>query len=198
MPEFMGFAAIGSTVALMLAYVGATVFPLLYVFARWRTGGRGEPGMGMQAGLLYLRSVALLMFLTGLSLLLHGFVDEDSDSRGMEDMRRVAGGLLLGGAVGYALPLAFLRMGAIGRSEAVHRLFDGFVLMVSGVMTLGAVTVTGVVLFLRKTDFDDLRAPLVWAAVWLCSFLLHAVSLVRGSAGGYVGPESAAAPPVRG
>ena len=182
MPELEGLFA-GTMGLVMLLYTAVPLFPLLYVIIRWRAKGAGEPGLGTRSGLLYLRTVALLVLVTGAGLLLHGLLSKSSESRSMDEMRRVAYGLIVGGAVFLLVTFSLVRSlgDAVGAVDAA-RVFHGFVLLVSGLLTFAAVVVVCIILFQRKAEFDDVREPLAWLIVWTLTWLVHVGILRSGVA----------------
>jgi len=154
------------------------LFPLLYVIIRWRVPGGGAVGLGFRSGLLYLRSAGLLVMVTGGALLLHGLVVVDSDTRSMEDLRRIGGGLALGGAVFWALNGMLVRSlpDVVGAADAT-RVFNGFVMLFAGVAAFVALGGLCVLALQRDAELDDLRAPLVWVVVWTATWLIHLLLL---------------------
>ena len=177
MPELESLFA-GTMGVAVLLYAAVPLFPLLYVIIRWRAKGGGEPGLGYRSGLLYLRTVSLFVLITGVSLMLHGLLSPRSEARSMDEMRRVAYGLITGGAIFFLLTFTFIRTlpDSVGAVDAT-RIFHGFVLLVSGMVTLGAVVVLCILLFQKSTEFDDLREPLAWLLVWAITWLLHVLIL---------------------
>jgi len=177
MPGFESLFA-GTMSLVVLLYAAIPLFPLLYVIIRWRAKGGGEPGLGYRSGLLYLRTVSLLVLITGASLLLHGVLTERSDSRSMDEMRRVAYGLIVGGAVFFLITFTFIRTlpDAVGAIDA-SRIFHGFVLLLSGLVTLGALVVLCILMFQKSAEFKDLRDPLAWLLVWSITWLVHVLIL---------------------
>ena len=182
MPGFESLLA-GSMGLVMLLYMAIPLFPLLYVIIRWRVRGAGEPGLGTRSGLLYLRTVALLVLVTGAGLLLQGLLSQNSESQSMDEMRRVAYGVLVGGAVFFLVTFTLVRSlgDAVGAVDAA-RVFHGFVLLVSGLVTFGALILLGILMFRKSGDFDDLREPLAWLIVWTLAWLAHVAILRTRSA----------------
>jgi len=164
----------GSVGVIVLFYFTFAVFPLAYVFVRWRAGSDSEPGNGTYAGLLYFRAVSLLVFCTGLSLCLHSLIDEDAGRRSMENMRRVAAGLMVGGLVFHLLQWAFIsQLSSAAKSVQVRRVFRGFVLVVSGLVSMGTVILLCVLMFDEHTHFEDFKPLLAWVGVWTILHLGH-------------------------
>ena len=93
----------------------------------------------------------------------------------MDEMRRVAYGLITGGVIFFLLTFTFVR--TLPDSFDATRIFHGFVLLVSGMVTLGAVVVLCILLFQRSTELDDLREPLAGLLVWAITWLLHVLIL---------------------
>lgn len=173
----------GTMSLVVLLYAAIPLFPLLYVIIRWRVKGGGEPGLGYRSGLLYLRTVALLVLATGTSLMVHGLLAENSDTRSMDDMRRIAYGLIVGGAVFFLVTFTLVRTlgDAVGAVDAA-RVFHGFVLLLSGLATLAALIVLCVLLFQRNAEMDDLREPLAYLIVWSITWVVHVMILRSGIA----------------
>jgi hypothetical protein len=183
MPGLEGLFA-GSMSFVLLLYTAIPLFPLLYVIIRWRARGAGEPGLGYRSGLLYLRTVALLVLVTGTGLLLHGVLSQSSESRSMDEMRRVAHGVIVGSAAFFLVTFTLVRSlgDAVGAVDAA-RVFHGFVLLISGLVTFTALTVLCVLMFQKSAEMDDLREPLAWLIVWASTWLAHVVILRSPSAG---------------
>ena len=70
---------------------------------------------------------------------------------------------------------------AVGALDAA-RVFHGFVLLVSGLATFGALIVLCILMFQKSAEFDDLREPLAWLIVWAITWLAHVVILRTSSA----------------
>ena len=173
MPGFDGFMSL-LPMFLIVVYVILPLFPLLYVILRWRTAGAGEPGLGLRAGLLYFTSISVLVVTTGLALLLQTLASSDVGARSMDSMQRISFGLLLGGALFFAVNgMVVLRLPAAPADDAATRIFRGFVLIFSGLVTFVALLILCVKLFEKGSNIDDLREPLVWAGVWMICYLAH-------------------------
>jgi hypothetical protein len=173
MPGFSDFISL-TPLVLVAVYLVLPLFPLLYVILRWRTAGEGEPGLGLRAALLYFTSISVLVVTTGVAFLLHSLVSDDPNPEAVDRMRRSAYGLLLGGALFFAVnAMVVLRLPAARADDATTRVFRGFVLIMSGLVTLVALLILCVKLFEKGSNIDDLREPLVWTGVWMICYLAH-------------------------
>jgi hypothetical protein len=192
----------GFTGAIVLVYLIIPMFPLLYVIIRWRAAGSGEPGLGTYAGVLYFRSVAVLVLVSGVALLLHSIVSAPGSELpravaahddSMEELRRVAGGMLVGGVLIWGMQLAILARARFSTSGAdARRVFHGFVMIIAGLASVGTIMALCIQLFQEDTEFDDLRELIVWAGVWTGTYLVQVALLRRGAVES--SPDSTAPP----
>ena len=160
----------------LLAYVVLPSFPLLYVILRWRAGGGDQPGIGSIAALLYLRSLAILGACSGLSLLLYGLW-KPGDGEGT---LRFAGGVLAASAVFLVVVFALTqRFGGPPPEHPARRIFSGFLLVVSGLVTFTAFLAVGVEVCSKDPDADTTRLFASFALVWFVAMVLAVLRLGR-------------------
>lgn len=170
---------LGSFGFLILVYLGIPVFPLAYVVLRFRPGEGASPtGLGTTAAVYYLRSLAVLVFLTALALLLQEGVADDTDS----ELVRTALGLMMGAGVFFGLNYGVGRALSFRIDHTpVQRIFNGFLLVTTGLVTLGAMLVVAVLTVKEGSEGRSIAEPGMWVVVWLCAFLFLIRQLMRVS-----------------
>lgn len=154
----------------------ANTFPLLYVLLRWRTAGQGEPGLGTLAALHYFKNTGLLVALSGVALFLYSLLE----GKGADSEQRTALGLLCGGTLFFGMHLlAVSRRGPADPGHPVRRLFDGYVLVLCGIIGFVFLLVLFVAAFEKDTGFgsggraERIHAGAAWAGVFLVTYVLY-------------------------
>ncbi len=154
----------------------ANTFPLLYVLLRWRTAGQGEPGLGTFAALHYFKNTGLLVALSGGALFIYSLLE----GKGADSEQRTALGLLCGGTLFFGMHLlAVSRRGPADPDHPVRRLFDGYVLVLCGIIGFVFLLVLFVAAFEKDTGFgsggraERIHAGAAWAGVFLVTYVLY-------------------------
>ncbi len=169
------FEALFSVVLLLV--LAANTFPLLYVILRWRTAGQGEPGLGTYAAMHYFKNTGLLVALSGVALFIYSLLEGgDADSA-----QRTALGLLCGGTLFFGMHLlAVSRQGPADPNHPVRRLFDGYVLMLCGIIGFAFLLLLFVAVFEEDTGgfrsqgrAERIHAGASWAGVYLVTYMLY-------------------------
>lgn len=157
--------------ALLAGLLILPIFPVLYVFLRWRGGGREEEGAGLRAAVLYFLTVATLVILGAASNLIYGFL---STTPANEETRRLSWGMLCAGALFHGIHAALARGVGLGPSrDPARRVFGGFFVLLSGMVAFGAMIFFFTTLFRESSEArtDDLKLWLSWGGVWLLAYL---------------------------
>ncbi len=162
----------------------ANTFPLLYVLLRWRTAGQGEPGLGTLAALHYFKNTGLLVALSGGALFIYSLLE----GKGADSEQRTALGLLCGGTLFFGMHLlAVSRRGPTDPDHPVRRLFDGYVLMICGIIGFVFLLVLFAAAFEKDTGFgsggrtERIHAGAAWAGVFLVTYMLYGRRLALGT-----------------
>ncbi len=171
----------GGFEVLLLAAV-ANGFPLLYVVLRWRTAGQGEPGLGTSAALHYFKNTGLLVALAGVAFLLYSFLEGER----ADDEQRTGLGLLCGGTLFFGMHLlAVSRQGPTDPDHPVRRLFDGYVLMICGIVGFVFLVLLFVSVFEEEKSWRhgarerQIHLAAAWSGVFLVTYMLYGRRLMR-------------------
>ena len=169
----------------VLAWV-APIFPFLYVIVKWRGGARGA---GTHAAMLYFTTVALLLALAGAANLIYGAISVTPVD---PEMTRISWGMLAGGLGFCVLNVVLLRwIGPLRDPTDVVRVFVGFVMVIAGMVAMGALIAMMSEIFreaeseMAKTArSDQIRMFGVWTLFYLATYLLTTRVLARNAVEG--------------
>ena len=182
MPDLFGiFSLVGAILALTWIL---PIFPFLYVVARWRGGADQPAGVGAHAAMVYFTTVGVLMALAGAANLTYGMVSvTDVDP----EMTRVSWGLLSGALAFAVLNIVLVRsIGPLRDPMDVVRVFVGFVMVVTGMIAMGALILMTIEMF-REAEGDraiEARSDAIrmygsWTLYFLTTYLLTTRLLSR-------------------
>ncbi|MHC4958724.1 MAG: hypothetical protein ACYTGN_10140 [Planctomycetota bacterium] len=166
------------------------IFPLLYVVLRWRSGPDHPVGTGTHGALLYFTCVGFLMTLAGGANLLYGII---SITPVNEELERLSWGLLVSGMSVTVLNVVLMRtLGPLSDPREVVRVFLGFLMVMTGMVAIGATALLCITMFqavgdseeLATVRSDDLRAYGVWALLFVAAYLLVTRTLARDARNG--------------
>jgi hypothetical protein len=151
---------------------GALIVPaVLYVIARWRAQREAvaDPQLGIKVALSCFAVTAFQLVLAGVTLVIYGVLSgAPSDTRGT--FYRSGLGLVLPAGIVLATHLALLARTNQERFPQVRRLFDGFNLLVTGVLGFAALVLAFESLFKRGSSHELGRlagaAVLVYGSAW--------------------------------
>ena len=157
----------GVFVMMLLAYSVVPLFPFVYLLLRWRhgrEGGAADPQLGLKVAVYYFMTIGLHVVLMALTMGLYGLVVD----RSPETLMRGACGLLLGGGVVYGLHRAILsRVVDAGRRANVARVFAGLNVVLCGLIGMGALIATSVLLLQEHVPEEGFKLAGVVMAVYL-------------------------------
>jgi hypothetical protein len=182
----------GALVVPLLLFVSVPFFLYVYVVVRWRAGGGGEPGLGSYGLVMAFRMLAFLMGAGAIAQLLYCAMSAEE----YEEMMRVCWGILFAAGIFLVLhiPLGMVLRPA-GDFAPARRIFGGGLLLVAGMITLGALVLLMVTLSQKVPDrpgaeeshSDQLKAAGSWLACFGLVYVASAVVMaraVRDSRGG--------------
>lgn len=174
-----------TALTVMLAALWVTpIFPFLYVILRWRTGNHYPHGVGTHGALLYFITVGILVALAGAANLTYGLISVTPVD---QELTRLSWGLLVGGLVFSAINVILrAKLGVLTDSADVGRIFVGFVMVLTGMIAMGALISLFVTIFREATNdaelekrTDAIRMFASWTIYFLAAYLLSARSLAR-------------------
>lgn len=160
----------GVTSFVWILYAFLWLFPVAYLILRWRAyreQAPEDPHLGLKAALYYFKTLAYHVMLAGTFLLIFGLINEQV--RG--EMLRLGAGLLLGGAIVYGAHAVIIdkRTNTL-QFPAVARIYNGFNLVMTGLVAMAALVGTLVLLFQEHTPALAVRGALalllVYGAAW--------------------------------
>jgi hypothetical protein len=171
---------------ILLFTLVAPLFPLAYVVLRWRVAGRDEQGIGSYGALLYFRTVALLVAIAGAANLSYGILSTTPIDPALT---RLSWGMLLGGGIFLGLNVALGRLfTVVGNVKETRRVFAGFLMIISGLVTLFVLVLLFLSLFVQVKEgdadaaalrIDDIKFHVAWAIYFLATYLNAAIYLAR-------------------
>jgi hypothetical protein len=181
--------ALGLMGYIFVVLVAAPVFPFLYVVLRWRVQGRDDRGVGTYAALLFFASASLLVTVAGAANLAYGFI---SSTPASEELTRISWGMFIG-AFAFLVVNRFLmiRFYPVEAHEDARRIFAGFLIIVTGTVSLGVLVMLGVTIFEKVNDAiptavekhaDNLKLYGSWLVFYLVSYLVVTLTMMRGAA----------------
>jgi hypothetical protein len=166
MMSSMFFETLGFT---WLLYGVFWILPAAYIVLRWRAYRENtppDPQLGIKTALHYFKTLGYHVMLIGAFCLLYGLFE--SHVRGQ--MVRLAIGLLIGGGIVFGSHAVILdKYTNPSQSPAVPKLFNGFNLVISGLVGMGALIAT-LVLLLQKYNSGSMITPAI------CLLLVYGLS----------------------
>jgi hypothetical protein len=169
----------GATSFIWILYAFLWLFPVAYLILRWRAyreQAPADPHLGLKAALYYFKTLAYHVVLVGTFLLIFGLINENS----REEMMRMGAGLLLGGAVVYGAHAVIIdKRTNTQQFPAVARIYNGFNLVMTGLVAMAAVIAILVLLFAEHTPAVVLRGALVLLLVYGAAWASQAAFLLK-------------------
>lgn len=168
----------GVFVLMLSAYSIVPLFPFVYLLLRWRQSREGatpDPQLGLKVAVYYFMTVGLHVMLLAVAMGLYGLIID----RSSESLMRGAIGLLLGGGVVYGIHRAILvRVVDASRRANVARVFAGLNVVVCGLIGMGALVVTSVLLLQEYVPEDAFKIAGVAMVVYLGAWAQQARTLI--------------------
>jgi hypothetical protein len=171
----------GMFVMMLFAYSVVPLLPFVYVLLRWRQAREGEPAdpqLGLKVALYYFATLGLHVVLIGAVALLYSLMlDGPSMS---ERLMRLGAGLALGGGLVYAIHRVLIaRLTDPARRARVARVFAGLNVVVCGLIGMGCLIATAVMLLQESVPEDAFKLTASLLVVYLGGWALQARTLVR-------------------
>jgi hypothetical protein len=169
----------GATSFIWILYAFLWLFPVAYLILRWRAyreQAPNDPHLGMKTALYYFKTLAYHVVLVGAFLLIFGLINDHIRER----MMRMGAGLLLGGAIVYGAHAFIIdkRTNTL-QFPAVARLYNGFNLVMTGLVAMTAVIVTLVMVFAEHTPAIAIRGALALLLVYGGAWAAQAAFLFK-------------------
>lgn len=169
----------GATSFIWILYAFLWLFPVAYLILRWRAyreQSPADPHLGLKAALYYFKTLAYHVMLVGTFLLIFGLINEHV--RG--EMMRMGAGLLLGGAIVYGAHAVIIdKRTNTHQFPAVARIYNGFNLVMTGLVAMAAVVATLVLLFQEYTPAMVIRGALALLLVYGAAWAAQAAFLLK-------------------
>ena len=161
-----GSMLFGATSFIWILYAFLWLFPVAYLILRWRAYREqtpADPHLGIKAALYYFKTLAYHVVLVGAFCLIFGLINDHV----REQKMRMGAGLLLGGAIVYGAHAVIIdkRTNTL-QVPAVARIYNGFNLVMTGLVAMAAVIGTLVLLFAEHTPAIVVRGALVMLLVY--------------------------------
>lgn len=174
----------GVFVMMLFAYSIVPLFPFVYVLLRWRQAREGEPAdpqLGLKVALYYFATIGLHVVLMGVVAGLYSLMVDNSLVS--EGMLRAGAGLVLGGGIVYAIHRGLIaRFTDPARRTRVARVFAGLNVVLCGLIGMGALIASAVMLVQEHVPEDAFKIAAVLMVVYLAGWAGQGRALVRLSA----------------
>lgn len=169
----------GATSFIWIFYAFLWLFPVAYLILRWRAyreQSPADPHLGIKTALYYFKTLAYHAMLAGAFCLIFGLVNEHVRS----EMMRLGAGLLLGGAIVYGAHVVIIdKRTNTHNFPAVARIYNGFNLVITGLVAMGALIATLVLLFQEHSPPLVIRGALVLLLVYGAAWAAQAAFLLK-------------------
>ena len=182
---------------MMLIAVMSTVFPiLLYVFARWRDHQEPvqDPQLGLKFALHFFRVQSFQMLLFGTAMLLYAMLSKELKGDMREYVWRPAMAILVPSGMVFGVTTALLGRTNNYNHPQVGRLFNGYNLMVSGVIGFAALSAGFQAMFQKGSSGEFGRIAwtgiLVYSTAWVVQGAIFGRSVLEASPTRYDLPSS--------
>ena len=153
--------------------------PGAYILLRWRAyreQSPADPHLGLKSALYYFKTLALHILLIGAFCLLYGLFERYV--RG--EMVRLAIGLFLGGGVVYGSQAILIdKFTNSTQFPAVSRLFNGFNLLVTGLVAMGALVTFFVLVVQSNPAGQALKGTIALTMVYGAAVIAQGLLFLR-------------------
>jgi hypothetical protein len=174
-----GSILFGATSSIWILYTFLWLFPVAYLILRWRAYREqtpADPHLGIKAALYYFKTLAYHVVLVGTFCLIFGLINDHV----REEMMRLGAGLLLGGGLVYGAHAVIIdKRTNTHQFPAVARIYNGFNLVMTGLVAMAAVIGTLVLLFAEHTPTVVIRGALVLLLVYGAAWAAQAAFLLK-------------------
>ena len=170
--------------ALAATPVALLSFAIPYALLRMQDARNetNDPQLGLKAVLYFTFSLGVLLFLTGLNILLYDFIRErpaGGFGRSMwnQDQRNGAALVVVGIAVCLGHLVLILAYTNDLSRPGTRRMFVGYRLAILAVVSLAAFTMLIVTLFQENVKYEDLKLSFSMLVVWGVAWVVHLLLL---------------------
>lgn len=174
-----GSMLFGATSFIWILYAFLWLFPVAYLILRWRAYREqtpADPHLGIKAALYYFKTLAYHVVLVGTFCLIFGLINDQV----REEMMRIGAGLLLGGGIVYGAHAIIIdKRTNTHQFPAVARIYNGFNLVMTGLVAMAAVIATLVLLFQEFTPVMVIRGALALLLVYGGAWASQAAFLLK-------------------
>jgi hypothetical protein len=182
--------------ALVIGLVG-TIFPiLLYVIARWRdhSAEDRDPQLGLKFALHFFRVQSYQLLLFGTAMLLYSMLSKELKGDLREYVWRPAMAFIVSSGIVFGVTTAILARTNNYNYPSVGRLFNGYNLMVSGLIGFAALTAGFQAMFQKGSSGEFGRIAwtgiLVYATAWVVQGAIFGRSVLEAAPTRYDTPSS--------
>jgi hypothetical protein len=176
------FAGIAAVWAVILGVVLLS-FAIPYAVLRIRDirSERPDPQIGMKAAMYFFFSIGIMLFLTGLTVLVVDLIvsPDRRGQTGLTENQRTSLALMVSGVLFAIIHLVLVKAATNDRNPAARRIFAGWRMAIHGMTVISLVTALLVIYF--QKDFGGegtLRTrKTLWGMIliWVPSWVLHLV-----------------------
>jgi len=173
----------GMFAMMLLAYSIVPLFPFMYVLLRWRQAREGtpDPQLGLKMALYYFATIGLHVMLIAVVAGLYSLLIDGP--RASEGLMRVGLGMFAGGGIVHGVHRVLIaRLTAVDSRSNVARAFAGLNVVLCGLIGMGALIATTVMLAQEYVPEDAFKIAMVMMGVYLTAWGLQARALIRMSA----------------
>ncbi|HUQ03278.1 MAG TPA: hypothetical protein VM261_12335 [Kofleriaceae bacterium] len=182
--------------ALVIGLV-STIFPiLLYVIARWRDHKSEVPDeqLGLKFALHFFRAQSYQLLLFGTAMLLYSMLTKEMKGELREYIWRPAMAFIVSSGIVFGVATAVLSRTNNHHFPSVGRLFNGYNLMVSGLIGFAALTAGFQAMFQKGSSGEFGRIAwtgiLVYTTAWVVQGAIFGRSVLEAAPTRYDAPSS--------
>lgn len=187
---------------MMVIGIVSTMFPiLLYIIARWRdhNSSAPDPQLGLKFALHFFRVQSYQMLLFGTALLLYSMLSKEVKGELREHVYRPAFAILVPAGMVFGVTTGLLGRTNNYNFPSVGRLFNGYNLMVSGIIGFAALNAGFQAMFQKGSSGELGRIAwtgiLVYTTAWIVQGAIFGRSVLEASPTSYDLPSSSSGEP---
>lgn len=196
--SFMGpmYLLSAMTPVFMFMLVSSLLFPFLYVIARWRDHRApvADPQLGLKFALHFFRVQSYQVLLMGTAMLLYSMLSKEMKGDMRELVWRPALGLLVPSGIVFLVATAMLGKTNNYNAPNVGRLFNGYNLMLSGLVGFTALIAGFQAMFMKGSSGEFGRIAwtgiLVYTTAWVVQGAVFGRSVIEAPPQSYEPPSS--------
>lgn len=181
--EIAGLQMIFAPIILMTVFTPI----IIYIVARWRShrDDAPDPQLGIKVAICWFKMAAFLLLLLGVFIVCFSIV-ADLPSGAGESAMRVGAGLILPSLLIFAIQYFVLVQTNSEQRPTIARMFTGVTLVYTGLVTFGALTIGGIMLFQEDSPSELNRTIVVAILIYGGATASLGIRLMREVTGAFM------------